>query len=113
MESPRAILFDWDNTLVDTWAIIHDALIPRSGDNATLKAFGLDPCSMEDTVRKSLRDILPGLFGERLRDAKDNYFKRDEDIHAEKLQPIPGAGETLAALADSWLYLGVVSNKTK
>ena len=25
--------------------------------------------------------------------------------------PIPGAGETLATLADSWLYFGVVSNK--
>jgi phosphoglycolate phosphatase len=23
---PQAILFDWDNTLVDSWATIHDAL---------------------------------------------------------------------------------------
>ena len=23
---PRAILFDWDNTLVDSWATIHEAL---------------------------------------------------------------------------------------
>ena len=26
LRSPRAILFDWDNTLVDTWATIHEAL---------------------------------------------------------------------------------------
>ena len=23
---PRAIIFDWDNTLVDVWPAIHDAL---------------------------------------------------------------------------------------
>ena len=108
VESPLAILFDWDNTLVDTWAIIHDAL------NTTFEAFGLDPWSMEDTrvrVRKSLRDSFPDLFGERWRDAEDVFYKRYEDIHAEKVQPFPGAGETLATLADSGLYLGVVSNK--
>lgn len=105
---PSAILFDWDNTLVDTWPIIHDAL------NTTLEAFGLDPWSMEDTrvrVRKSLRDSFPDLFGERWRDAEKVFYKRYGDIHAEKLQPIPGAGETLAALAAGGFYLGVVSNK--
>jgi phosphoglycolate phosphatase len=27
MQRPRAILFDWDNTLVDSWAVIHEALV--------------------------------------------------------------------------------------
>ena len=26
LSRPRAIIFDWDNTLVDSWATIHDAL---------------------------------------------------------------------------------------
>ena len=26
MTRPRAVLFDWDNTLVDSWNTIHDAL---------------------------------------------------------------------------------------
>ena len=26
LKRPRAILFDWDNTLVDSWATIHEAL---------------------------------------------------------------------------------------
>jgi phosphoglycolate phosphatase len=26
---PRAILFDWDNTLVDTWPLIHTAMNGR------------------------------------------------------------------------------------
>ena len=30
---PRAILFDWDNTLVDSWVTIHEALnITDGGD---------------------------------------------------------------------------------
>ena len=27
MSLPRAIVFDWDNTLVDSWATIHEALV--------------------------------------------------------------------------------------
>ena len=34
---PRAILFDWDNTLADNWAAIHGAM------NATLVAMGQAP----------------------------------------------------------------------
>jgi phosphoglycolate phosphatase len=34
---PRAILFDWDNTLVDTWPTILDAL------NTTFEAFHMAP----------------------------------------------------------------------
>ena len=31
---PQAALFDWDNTLVDTWPVIHEAM------NTTLSAMG-------------------------------------------------------------------------
>ena len=27
LRPPRALLFDWDNTLVDTWSVIHHALM--------------------------------------------------------------------------------------
>ena len=60
---PRAFLFDWDNTLVDSWPIIHDAL------NVTLTAFGKEPWSLDETrsrVRKSMRDSFPKLFGDFL-----------------------------------------------
>tara|TARA_R100001086_G_scaffold137349_1_gene71705 strand:- start:1375 stop:1527 length:153 start_codon:yes stop_codon:yes gene_type:complete len=38
---PRAVVFDWDNTLVDTWPIIHDAL------NHTFRAWGLREWTLE------------------------------------------------------------------
>jgi len=50
---PKALLFDWDNTLVNTWPAIHDA------NNYTLVAMGHEPWTFEETlqrVRKSMRD---------------------------------------------------------
>jgi len=46
---PRAVLFDWDNTLIDSWPVIHESL------NATLTAYGLDPWTMDET-RARARD---------------------------------------------------------
>ena len=37
MNRPTALIFDWDNTLVDTWPTIHDALntmLPQMGHEA-------------------------------------------------------------------------------
>lgn len=106
---PRAILFDWDNTLVDNWPAIHDAL------NATFAAMGHDLWTLDETkarLRRSLRDSFPEMFGERWTEARGVFYARFEAAHLEHLTALPGAGETLAALVETGLYLGVVSNKT-
>lgn len=108
LRRPRAILFDWDNTLIDSWPAIHDA------QNHTLAAFGLPTWTYEETrtrVRKSMRDSYPQLFGERWLEAGEVFYARFESRHLETLTPLPGAGQALATLADSGIYLGVVSNK--
>ncbi len=105
---PRAILFDWDNTLVDNWGAIHAAL------NSTLSAMGQDTWTDAQTrqrVQKSLRDSFPEMFGERWHEARDIFYRSFAASHLETLKPIGGAGEMLAALAGEGLYLGVVSNK--
>ena len=107
-QPPRAILFDWDNTLVDTWAAIHHAL------TATLKAMGHRPWSFEETrsrVRASARDSFPALFGDRAEEAMAVFYGTFEADHLAKLHPRPGAGDMLARLADAGLLMGVVSNK--
>ena len=56
---PRAILFDWDNTLVDNWTVIAEAM------NAVFSAFDMPLWSLAETkarVRASLRDERPGLY---------------------------------------------------
>ena len=78
---PRAILFDWDNTLVDSWPVIHQSL------GATFDAMGHEPWSFEETkinVRLSLRDSFPKMFGDRWQDAR-RPFKRHGtyDIQAQ------------------------------
>jgi phosphoglycolate phosphatase len=105
---PRAILFDWDNTLIDSWSSIHDA------QNHTLAHFGLKPWSLEETrqrVRGSMRDSYPELFGNRWREAGEIFYARFAARHLETLTPLPGAGEMLAELSAAGVYLAVVSNK--
>ncbi|MDP6388813.1 MAG: HAD family hydrolase [Alphaproteobacteria bacterium] len=106
---PRAILFDWDNTLVDTWGTIHAVL------EVTFQAMDMPPWSLAEVrqrVRHALGRSFPDLFGERWQEAAEIYFKAYEDRHLENLIETPGAGEMLAELAGAGLYLAVVSNKT-
>jgi phosphoglycolate phosphatase len=106
---PRAVLFDWDNTLVDSWATIHHAL------NVTLTAMGQEPWTMEQVrehVRLSLRDSFPRRFGERWQEARRIYLDAFTSIHLERLTALPGADALIEELAASGAWLGVVSNKT-
>jgi len=105
---PKAIIFDWDNTLVDSWPVIHDAL------NTTLTAFSHTPWTLAETrqrVRKSMRDSFPGLFGEQWQEAADVFYERYEAIHADKIRPLEGAEELLRSIGALGVYQGVVSNK--
>lgn len=105
---PSAILFDWDNTLVDNWAAIADAL------NTVFAAFDRPVWTVDETkarVRQSLRDSFPGMFGQRWEEARDLFYARFQERHIALLQPLPGAAELVAELAAAGIYLGVVSNK--
>jgi len=108
LSRPRAILFDWDNTLIDSWHSIHDA------QNHTMQAFGLEPWTIEETrqrVRGSMRDSYPEMFGERWQEAGELFYARFAERHLDSLTPLPGASELLERLVASGIYLGVVSNK--
>jgi phosphoglycolate phosphatase len=107
--TPRALIFDWDNTLVDSWDAIHHALV------VTFAAMGHPPWSLAETkarVRLSLRDAFPALFGARWDEARRLYLDTFTATHLERIVPAPGAADLLAALAARGLYLAVASNKT-
>jgi phosphoglycolate phosphatase len=106
---PRALLFDWDNTLVDSWGVIHEAL------TLTFEAMGREPWSLATTkerVRHSLRDAFPKLFGERWEEARQRYLDAFTAIHLERLRPVGGADALIAGASEAGYYLAVVSNKT-
>lgn len=108
MTKPRAVIFDWDNTLVDSWVCIQETY------NMTFRHFGMPEWDMAATrlnVAASLRDSFPQMFGERWLEAKDVFSKSFEAIHLDHLRPLPGAEALLLGLKGEGIYLGVVSNK--
>lgn len=109
LPQPHAILFDWDNTLADTWPVIHEAL------NKTFKSYGLREWGVEETrthVHKSMRDAFPELFGDKWEQAAKEYHRHFVKSHIEQLTPLAGAKEVLDRLIKTDIYLAVVSNKT-
>ncbi len=106
---PKAVLFDWDNTLIDSWPVLLDAA------NRTFQTFDMPLWTLEEAKRniaRSLRDAFPAMFGERWEEARDVYHRSFAAIHLERLTPLPGAEELLEGLAEQGIPLAVVSNKT-
>ena len=108
LPAPKAIIFDWDNTLVDTWATIHDAM------NTTLSHFGNETWTLHEArqkVRKSMRDSFPTLFGKRWHEAAEIFYDRYNTIHMKRLKTLEGAEDMLRSLHSEGIYLAIVSNK--
>lgn len=107
-KQPRAILFDWDNTLVDTWPTIVECY------RDTFTALGLPPWTAQEVKERahgSLRDAFPKLFGERAGEAERIFYETFHRIHLQRLEPLPGAEALLARACAASCYVAVVSNK--
>ena len=108
LTKPQAILFDWDNTLVDTWPTIHAAL------NEMMRAMGREEWSLEyvkANVKKSMRDAFPEIFGDQWEEAAQHYQTAYRRMHLENLQPLEGALKVVEGLRASVPYVAIVSNK--
>lgn len=103
---PAALIYDWDNTLVDGWAGITAAL------NAVFTAFARPLWTVADTknrVRVSLRESFPVMFGDQWEHARDIFYDTLTDKHLDHVAAMPGVPEVLEA-GSAWPQ-GVVSNK--
>lgn len=108
LPAPQAVIFDWDNTLVDTWPVIHAAL------EATFMEMGMRPWPISETmrrVRKSMRDSFPEVFGEEWQKAGELYQQHYRATHLERLKALPEAETVLARVRARKLFSAVVSNK--
>lgn len=106
---PKAIIFDWDNTLVDTWAVITECT------NEALRSCSLPEWTEEQTRARahgSLRDTFPQIFGHRWLSARETFYRRFDEVHLERLRPLDGAQDLLLAATRAGAMLFVVSNKT-
>lgn len=107
MSRPAAILWDWDNTLVDGWAAI------EAGLNATFRAFAMpewDRTTVLARVRGSLRDTFPDMFGAEWERARDIFYAEVRRQHLAVVAPMPGAAAAILA-AGRIAPQAVVSNK--
>ena len=103
---PTALLYDWDNTLVDAWAGVTAAL------NVTFDAFGLPHWTDDDTrqrARLALATSFQTMFGAEWERARDVFHGAMREGHLRHVRPMPGAAAALEA-GRHWRQ-GVVSNK--
>lgn len=110
---PKLIMLDWDNTLANSWKIIHKCL------NQAFVTFGHEPWSEEDVIsgrdniHHSLRQSFPKIFGEdKWEAAADVYYKHFRACHLDEIELLDGAEETIKILSQGDFKLSIVSNKT-
>ena len=105
---PRAIIFDWDNTLVENWLSIQAAM------NAALADAGREPFDMDQVLasaRFSGREVFARVFGPDWQRPRDIFLAHFAEHHLAGLRIMPGAETLLAALGEAAIPMGIVSNK--
>lgn len=105
---PKAILFDWDNTLVDTWKTTFEAL------NSTFTRMDKALMTVDEfwsTPHLSLRDSFPEMFGDHWQEAENHFYEHVFATHIDNLDIHDGAHDLLELIYSKGIYMGVVSNK--
>jgi len=106
--SPNAILFDWDNTLVDNWDPIFYSY------KETLRKLGLKKQTRDETLRNakySLRETFPRIFKEDWKKARAIFYDIFKKIHLKKIKPLPKSEDVLKIIKQKKVLCGVISNK--
>ncbi len=112
LPKPKAILLDWDNTLADSWKIIHKCL------NVAFREMGRPEWTLEEVIQgregihHSLRESFPRIFGDDWEKAKNLYFSAFLHCHLQEISLLPGSLETIKGLAQLDAFIAIVSNKT-
>jgi len=105
---PQIVLFDWDNTLVDTFPLLWAA------STAARTGLGLEPwteAEARQNLRLAAKESFPRFYGARADEAMALYYAHVRAHHIAAVQIIPQAPELLAWLVSRGVRLGIVSNK--
>ncbi len=108
LSRPRAVLFDWDGTLVDSGACVEAA------HNHVRRAFGMNDFTPEEFMHAARigtgRETFTVLYPTRVNEALDLYYGVVPALRATHVGPIPGALDFIEYLYRAGIPLGVVSN---
>ena len=105
---PKAIFFDWDNTLVNNWEPIFIAY------KETLKNLGLKKQNRREIIKDakySLRETFPRIFKDDWKKAKKIFYVAFKKTHLQKIKPIPKVEKILKIIKKKKIPCGVISNK--
>ncbi len=103
---PSAIIFDFDDTLVNTKPIINKAL------SATFSEFNIDKNSLSHIdFNLSLRDFFHDIFADNIEKARETYYKYYSEF-SQNLMALDHAELVLKFLQKHQVFTSIVSNKT-
>ncbi len=107
---PKAVLFDWDNTIVDTWLLLHQGMCNL------FEKRSMEPWSLQQTkdlFHESIRDAFPKLFSDDWEDAINDFHSYSKENHLTDLTLLPYTREIIEILNKLNIPIGIVSNKNK
>lgn len=109
LAKPRAIIYDWDDTIVDNWVLAVEAL------NRTLEHMGKARWSDEEARRRagpSARDLFIDVFGaDKWEQADKFYYNAFYELVSHNARIHDYAEEMLKSFQELGIFLAVVSNK--
>ncbi len=108
LAKPKAIVFDWDNTLVDTWPTIHMAI------NETMKKMQKPQLSLDqvrNNVHKSMRESFPDIFGNNWQEAGEIYKQCYKKNHISTITLLPNSLQLIQYINEQKILQFLVSNK--
>ena len=107
---PQIIIFDWDNTLVDSFPLLLAAY------NHLFQKFDMpewDEETARENIRLTAKDTFPEMFGEdRYDEVMEVFHSYIRQRHLQQLSVLPGAKALLQALKAHDISTAIVSNKT-
>jgi len=107
LKKPKAIIFDWDNTLANTWPLIQHSI------DSTMAKMGKEPWGLQkvkDNVHKSMRESFPEIFGDNWVEAGEFYKNTYRSIHLN-IALLEGSLDLINKINDKNILQFVVSNK--
>jgi phosphoglycolate phosphatase len=108
LEKPKAVFFDWDGTLVDSFRFLHAA---HNHVRAILK---IEPFSLEifaGYFGQPREKLYKELYGDNIEEAKFHFEAYVRAHHLVGLRPMEGAEALLNILFELDIPCGIVSNK--
>lgn len=109
LKQPKAILLDWDNTLIDTRNTLYEAA------NKSLSDLGFPPLSPEEAEKSmsmSPADTFKFVYKDKAAEGRKLFYHYIDQMPLDRLTPLPGAMDFIRTAHQQNIKLGVVSNKT-